>query len=179
MYFVISLLVLRAGCGIWLYQFLTISYLFTFRPEPLLSLWPDPLAWNQRRQQSCQTWLGWQQKHRLRTVSNKLLGGLNLFAVAATLALGSAAVHKHTFKVVWSVWRTSTHQCVKAANIQIKIQHWDATRWVLNSKNNTKTLEQQKPNSWTLVVPTKALASSSNRLKWRFLVAYEFNWVDF
>ena len=30
MYLVISLLVLRAGCGIWLYQFLIITYLFTF-----------------------------------------------------------------------------------------------------------------------------------------------------
>ena len=29
MYLVISLLVLRAGCGIWLYQFLIIPYLFT------------------------------------------------------------------------------------------------------------------------------------------------------
>ena len=28
-YLVISLLVLRAGCGIWLYQFLIIAYLFT------------------------------------------------------------------------------------------------------------------------------------------------------
>ena len=31
MYLVISLLVLRAGCGIWLYQFLIIAYLFTFQ----------------------------------------------------------------------------------------------------------------------------------------------------
>ena len=31
MYLVISLLVLRAGCGIWLYQFLIIAYLFTFK----------------------------------------------------------------------------------------------------------------------------------------------------
>ena len=30
MYLVISLLGLRAGCGIWLYQFLIIAYLFTF-----------------------------------------------------------------------------------------------------------------------------------------------------
>ena len=30
MYLVISLLILRAGCGIWLYQFLIIAYLFTF-----------------------------------------------------------------------------------------------------------------------------------------------------
>ena len=30
MYLVISLLVLRAGCGIGLYQFLIIAYLFTF-----------------------------------------------------------------------------------------------------------------------------------------------------
>ena len=29
MYLVISLLVYRAGCGIWLYQFLIIAYLFT------------------------------------------------------------------------------------------------------------------------------------------------------
>ena len=29
MYLIISLLVLRAGCGIWLYQFLIIAYLFT------------------------------------------------------------------------------------------------------------------------------------------------------
>ena len=33
MYLVISLLVLRAGCGIWLYQFLIIAYLFTFDPK--------------------------------------------------------------------------------------------------------------------------------------------------
>ena len=32
MYLVISLSVLRAGCGIWLYQFLIIAYLFTFQP---------------------------------------------------------------------------------------------------------------------------------------------------
>ena len=30
MYLVVSLLVLRAGCGICLYQFLTIAYPFTF-----------------------------------------------------------------------------------------------------------------------------------------------------
>ena len=30
MYWVISLLVFRAGCGIWLYQFLIVAYLFTF-----------------------------------------------------------------------------------------------------------------------------------------------------
>ena len=31
MYLVISLLVLRAGCGIWLYRFQIIAYLFTFQ----------------------------------------------------------------------------------------------------------------------------------------------------
>ena len=36
MYLVISLLVLRAGCGIWLYQFLNIAYLFTFLITRLL-----------------------------------------------------------------------------------------------------------------------------------------------
>ena len=33
MYLVISLLVLRAGCGIWLYQFLIIAYLFTLNAD--------------------------------------------------------------------------------------------------------------------------------------------------
>ena len=32
MYLVVSLLILRAGRGIWLYQFLIIAYLFTFQP---------------------------------------------------------------------------------------------------------------------------------------------------
>ena len=36
MYWVISLLVLRAGCGIWLYRFLIIAYLFTLDPAQLL-----------------------------------------------------------------------------------------------------------------------------------------------
>ena len=35
MYLVISLLVLRAGCGIWLYQFLIIAYLFTLGREKM------------------------------------------------------------------------------------------------------------------------------------------------
>ena len=32
----------------------------------------------------------------METVSNKLLGGLNQFHIAAALALDSAMVHKHT-----------------------------------------------------------------------------------
>ena len=47
MYLVISLLVLRAGCGIWLYQFVIIAYHFTFTYlDPILiyiSLWIDCL----------------------------------------------------------------------------------------------------------------------------------------
>ena len=40
------------------------------------------------------------QKHRLGTVNNKLLGGsLNRFYVYTTLALGSAVVHKHTYMI--------------------------------------------------------------------------------
>ena len=39
MYLVISLLVLRAGCGIWLYQFLIIAYLFTFHLK-VKWIWP-------------------------------------------------------------------------------------------------------------------------------------------
>ena len=37
MYLVISLLVLRAGYGIWLYQFLIIAYLFTLNLLPILN----------------------------------------------------------------------------------------------------------------------------------------------
>ena len=37
MYLVMPLLVLRAGCGIWLYQFLIIAYLFTL-PPPWIQL---------------------------------------------------------------------------------------------------------------------------------------------
>ena len=40
MYLVISLLVLRAGCGIWLYQFLIIVYHFTFH-FLVLTLYPS------------------------------------------------------------------------------------------------------------------------------------------
>ena len=40
MYLVISLLVLRAGCGIWLYQFLIIAYLF------ILSMYRSPTTSN-------------------------------------------------------------------------------------------------------------------------------------
>ena len=124
MYLVISLLVLRAGCGIWLYQFLIIAYLFTL-----------------------------QQTHRVGTISSNNLGGyLNRFVMAKTLGLGSTAVHKHRPNVVRSAWMTSTHQCTKTANIHIKIQYRDETRRVVNSKTNTEALEQKKPNSWTPVV---------------------------
>ena len=48
MYLVISLLVLRAGCGIWLYQFLIIAYLFTLTQWELLNIQDDLLVrrWN-------------------------------------------------------------------------------------------------------------------------------------
>ena len=39
MYLVISLLVLRAGYGIWLYQFLIIAYLFTFQYHTCLMVY--------------------------------------------------------------------------------------------------------------------------------------------
>ena len=57
MYLVISLLVLRAGCGNWLYQFLIIAYLFTFpmtlftislctrKPTPCSCLFSFPLEY--------------------------------------------------------------------------------------------------------------------------------------
>ena len=39
MYLVISLLVLRAGCGIWLYQFLIIAYRFTLYMDRVKRIW--------------------------------------------------------------------------------------------------------------------------------------------
>ena len=47
MYLVISLLVLRAGCGIWLYQFLIIAYLFTLIRYPFAAGWTVsfPVFW--------------------------------------------------------------------------------------------------------------------------------------
>ena len=45
MYLVISLLVLRAGYGIWLYQFLIIAYLFILPymgMAAILVMWPGP-----------------------------------------------------------------------------------------------------------------------------------------
>ena len=41
MYLVISLLVLRAGCGIWLYRFLIIAYLFTLFILSFLKYWKE------------------------------------------------------------------------------------------------------------------------------------------
>ena len=42
MYLVVSLLVLRVECGVWLYQFLIIAYLFTYhrvmRPKDAASM---------------------------------------------------------------------------------------------------------------------------------------------
>ena len=46
MYLVVSLVVLRAGCGIWLYQFLIIAYLFTFQIDVF---------------ETCNKWLKWQE----------------------------------------------------------------------------------------------------------------------
>ena len=66
-------------------------------------------------------------------------------------------------KVVWSTWGTSTHQCIKTANIQIKIQHWDEARLVPNSKTNTETLEQQKPNSY---LSEKVFRPEPSLIKW-------------
>ena len=46
MYLVVSLVVLRAGCGIWLYQFLIIACLFTFQIDVF---------------EMCSKWLKWQE----------------------------------------------------------------------------------------------------------------------
>ena len=48
MYLVISLLVLRAGCGIWLYQFLIIAYLFTLLSLMRAYIFISILAINRR-----------------------------------------------------------------------------------------------------------------------------------
>ena len=60
-----------------------------------------------------------QQKHRLGTVNNKLLRGggrkgLTGVVRCNNLILASDVVHIH---IVQSARRTSTHQCIKTANI--------------------------------------------------------------
>ena len=50
-YLVISLLVLRAGYGIWLYQFLIIAYLFTFQ-ESAIQCTATCSKWNLQRPQA-------------------------------------------------------------------------------------------------------------------------------
>ena len=44
MYLVVSLLVLRVGCGIWLYQLLIIAYLFTLQKMTIMM---RPSCWHQ------------------------------------------------------------------------------------------------------------------------------------
>ena len=67
MYLVISLLVLRAGCGIWLYQFLIIAYLFNFET------WNKPINKNDNK-----AWFGSRCKiarrkyHRAKKKYNKI-----------------------------------------------------------------------------------------------------------
>ena len=58
MYIVISLLVLRAGCGIWLYQFLIIAYHFTFHFRFWESIW-HPAAWAPK-EQTVRRWHRWE-----------------------------------------------------------------------------------------------------------------------
>ena len=54
MYLVIPHLVLTAGCGMWLYQFLIIAYLFT-----LLTNQPICLGWLTYQHTSLLIYLGW------------------------------------------------------------------------------------------------------------------------
>ena len=49
MYLVISLLVLRAGCGIWLHQFLIIAYLFTFKDNYVVENTRDVINSNYKK----------------------------------------------------------------------------------------------------------------------------------
>ena len=63
---------------------------------------------------------------------------------------------KNCLKILWNVGLDT-------------IQHWNETRWVLNSKTNTETQEQQNSNSWTPLGPTKDRKSSPNQLDWKLL----------
>ena len=60
MYLVISLLVLRSGCGIWLYQFLIIAYLFTlddlFKNSVVYHCW-NWTQWINKRENKSLQWL--------------------------------------------------------------------------------------------------------------------------
>ena len=74
-----------------------------------------------------------------------------------------------------SAWRTPNSTMHQNSNHIIKIpQHWVETRWELNSKTLTETLEQQISKGWTSMGLTKDRASSPNQSFWKCL-AVAFN----
>ena len=63
MYLFISLLVLRAGYGIWLYQFLIIAYLFTFYVGAIIESDARPTCVQLKREAKLLTVIGLNTKH--------------------------------------------------------------------------------------------------------------------
>ena len=138
MYLVISLLVLRAGCGIWLYQFLIIAYLFTLRsmrlggvsdvalPFPLINkLYSNHVCccqtvfqkdhfkdywyiWNK------QTWAHWSQRTGKLTCSMMKYG--EIFRTATQYLTPPVM----TIIKFWKRWSFRSKGIIQAANIPDK-----------------------------------------------------------
>ena len=99
MYLVVSILVLRAGCGIWLYQFLIIAYLFTFHIfqvgicYQVSHLVTKPTKWSaQSDQSSLSAWRKFESSanHWVRAKTLIRLGwclGLSEFSLGAHVSL--------------------------------------------------------------------------------------------
>ena len=94
MYLVISLLVLRAGCGIWLYQFLIIAYLFTFYRTGLhrflILAFPPISITSSIETSTCTRWL-----HCWGLMTRCINGTMNCI-LELSLAIGSLDMHWST-----------------------------------------------------------------------------------
>ena len=85
------------------------------------------------------------------------MGGVNRFYVATTLAL----ILPHLFSALEGFLK---HQCNISENIKRPNEYRDETTMRTRQQEINEILEQKKTNSWTPVGPTRARASSTNRL---------------
>ena len=118
----------------------------------LTSLFMTALECIQLKQVYNSTWIAL-LKHGFVLVKTWLLiaCGTGFYAIIA---------HKHTLNVIRHTWRI--------APVELTYNYWDETRWVPNSKTNTETLDQQKPNSWTPAGLTKDRHQAPSNLSGSF-----------
>ena len=99
-----------------------------------------------------------QQKHRLGTVSNKLLGGLNRVYVAIT----------SPYVLLWFIYTYEGPLLISESK-----QQKYKSRFITEMKQNeystethSETLESQTSNSWTPMGPTKDRSSRPSQFNW-------------